>query len=703
MHRRAKSDPAGLNAPLPPIADNSPLTGPKRISIAYSAGKKGNKAAQEERLLNLLSLVGITIFVLLVWKFAAPPKSLTWEDMSEWSGIGGEAVQASTYRWQADMAPVHPAWKSFDRYHMGVQEEEEEEEEYEPDEILEDPRRFGFTTDDEQPVTYENPHDPSVSSKHGKGTRGKPDAKHLHGILIGKKSRGAQSLRLEPYVGHREETIEQKRKAHEGYKFNRHRSASLRQDRDVGDHRHPKCPRDYDEHTMGTASVVLIFKEEHLPTLLRTVTSILNHSPVGLLKEIIMVDDGGKGYHGGMGPKLKAQVVYYGEKLVMVDLPHSVGAIKARAAGAEMAEGDVLVFLDSHVEVTAGWLQPLLAHVRDRPNAVAIPLVDTIHADTFDYVPNPVKRLGFNWHLDHEHLHERIDDVKATPTPMMSGGIFAVRGDTWEGLGSYDHDMHGYGGEEFEFSLRAWMSGSRLDLVPCSRVGHLFRSDDYWGGQVSPIEAHEIRRNYLRAARVWMDDHATLVEALFPPQPAINPIGSIRRRAALRKRIGKHDFQWFLDEVYPELRPIPHWKHWGSFRNDNGLCLDTYDDPDREGERFRPGLFPCHGETSNQKFLLSTDGKLVVDASVGFATLRCVYIPKGQDSLSQKDCAPDEPGEWTYTKDHTIEHASGRCLMAHGDKNKPRKLIDCEHHLGHKSDGHASGLVRWHAVTGDYK
>ena len=98
MHRRAKSDPAGLNAPLPPIADNSPLTGPKRISIAYSAGKKGNKAAQEERLLNLLSLVGITIFVLLVWKFAAPPKSLTWEDMSEWSGIGGEAVQASTYR-----------------------------------------------------------------------------------------------------------------------------------------------------------------------------------------------------------------------------------------------------------------------------------------------------------------------------------------------------------------------------------------------------------------------------------------------------------------------------------------------------------------------------------------------------------------------------------------------------------------------------
>ena len=66
----------------------------------------------------------------------------------------------------------------------------------------------------------------------------------------------------------------------------------------------------------------------------------------------------------------------------------------------------VLVFLDSHVEPNAGWLEPLLAPIVQDKSVVTVPIIDVINPDTFKYSASPIVKGGLNW-----GLHFRWDNV----------------------------------------------------------------------------------------------------------------------------------------------------------------------------------------------------------------------------------------------------------------------------------------------------
>lgn len=69
--------------------------------------------------------------------------------------------------------------------------------------------------------------------------------------------------------------------------------------------------------------------------------------------------------------------------------------------GAELAVGEVILFLDAHIEVTPGWLTPLLARVKGDRKRVVAPIIDVISDDTFEYVTaSDMTWGGFNWHLN---------------------------------------------------------------------------------------------------------------------------------------------------------------------------------------------------------------------------------------------------------------------------------------------------------------
>ena len=175
---------------------------------------------------------------------------------------------------------------------------------------------------------------------------------------------------------------------------------------------------------LPAASIIIPFYNEHWSTLLRSVHSIIKRSPLELVKEIILVDDASQKVH--LKQKLEDYIKEknandWENKVRVVRLKERDGLIGARLAGAKDATADVLIFLDSHIEVNwypliyayyaysfnstdpfpktimvyrstlssfqvnVNWLPPLLDPIAEDPRTSVCPFIDVIAHDTFEY------------------------------------------------------------------------------------------------------------------------------------------------------------------------------------------------------------------------------------------------------------------------------------------------------------------------------
>uniref|UniRef100_A0A671Q1K5 Glycosyltransferase 2-like domain-containing protein n=1 Tax=Sinocyclocheilus anshuiensis TaxID=1608454 RepID=A0A671Q1K5_9TELE len=78
---------------------------------------------------------------------------------------------------------------------------------------------------------------------------------------------------------------------YEEYGYNAQLSDRISLDRNIPDYRPKKCKQLTYSDDLPQISVVFIFVNEALSVILRSVHSVVNHTPAHLLKEIILVDD----------------------------------------------------------------------------------------------------------------------------------------------------------------------------------------------------------------------------------------------------------------------------------------------------------------------------------------------------------------------------------------------------------------------------
>nr|CAB3248261.1 polypeptide N-acetylgalactosaminyltransferase 1 [Phallusia mammillata] len=348
---------------------------------------------------------------------------------------------------------------------------------------------------------------------------------------------------------HNENEIQDHEQGHKKHAFNQMVSDRIGyQTRPLADHRSELC-KNHNFEAEGRTSVIICFYNEALSTLLRTISTVFKRTSPQYLKEVIIVDDGSDEEYAHRIESF-VEENYLKEKLHMLRSDKQLGLIKARMFGARHATGDVLVFLDSHCEVSEGWIEPLLFAINSSRTTVVSPVVDVISSDTFEYTPSDLMRGGFNWglHFTWEALPPNIQiGYHAYATPTISGGLFAVDREFFFSLGGYDEGMQEWGGENLELSFRTWMCGGQMRIAPCSRVGHVFRRRRPYG-----FGSNASLHNAVRLAKVWLDEYVVHFKKVQKMYNSVEP-GDVSDRVALRKKLKCKNFKWYLTEVYPEI------------------------------------------------------------------------------------------------------------------------------------------------------
>ncbi|XP_041988565.1 polypeptide N-acetylgalactosaminyltransferase 2-like [Aricia agestis] len=441
-------------------------------------------------------------------------------------------------------------------------------------------------------------------------------------------------------------------------RFNQAASDNLPSNRAIPDTRNAMCRLKKYEEDLPQTSVIITFHNEARSTLLRTIVSVLNRSPEHLIKEIILVDDFSENPEDGAALRAIS-------KVKVIRNTKREGLMRSRVRGADLATAPILTFLDSHVECNVHWLEPLLQRIKEDPTRVVCPVIDVISMDTFQYIGASADlRGGFDWnlvfkweYLSHAERSARLSDpTQVIRTPMIAGGLFSMDRKYFSKLGKYDMKMDVWGGENLEISFRVWQCGGSLEIVPCSRVGHVFRKRHPYtfpGGSGAVFA-----RNTRRAAEVWMDDYK---ELYYRSQPLAKQVeyGDISERLAIRKRLQCKPFRWYLQHVYPELA-VPAGGGTRTVRQ-GARCLDTMGHL-VDGTL---GMYPCHNTGGNQEWTF--DNGLLRHHSL------CVSLSEDRVTAVLAACDPTDDAQQWKRDGQLLRHAKlDFCL----DSDRPALYLD---------------------------
>uniref|UniRef100_A0A182W990 Ricin B lectin domain-containing protein n=1 Tax=Anopheles minimus TaxID=112268 RepID=A0A182W990_9DIPT len=229
------------------------------------------------------------------------------------------------------------------------------------------------------------------------------------------------------------------------------------------------------------------------------------------------------------------------------------------------------------------WLEPLLGEIANNSTTIAIPTIDQIDGNTMqldkDFAPRVVGAyrwdLNFGWWGRAAMKKRYPNPYVPFDTPAMAGGLFAIERTFFERLGWYDTGFEMYGIENIELSMKSWMCGGKMVIVPCSRVAHILKLSHPY---LQTAGKDVVMKNSLRLAEVWMDEYKQILYDVYGvPHYLPQYFGTVDDRKTLRTRAGCGSFRDYVLNAFPEMmNPLVPGAFRGEIHNaalSSKLCL----------------------------------------------------------------------------------------------------------------------------------
>jgi glycosyltransferase involved in cell wall biosynthesis len=278
-----------------------------------------------------------------------------------------------------------------------------------------------------------------------------------------------------------------------------------------------------------------------------TIDSIASTRATGARVEIVIADDKSdddtSGYLRAAWPDLSRHDRL---DIHLSQLPDRRGVPRARNHAARLATADILFITDAHVRFPAGWDALVYQHLR--PDRILAGTVTQANTPFVGYGCRlAVPFMGTYWNREPVDSPAEVQ-IAACPATVLSRDLFSR-------LGGYDDGMIMYGAAEPEFSLRAWLSGAEVILVPQLLVEHRFKPQQERVAFVRAVREHMVA-NSLRFGLLYADEDGALqmlrYYALKFPNLFQRALATVNgsdvwaRRTHLEATLAR-PFSWFVD------------------------------------------------------------------------------------------------------------------------------------------------------------
>ncbi|XP_017131804.1 putative polypeptide N-acetylgalactosaminyltransferase 13 isoform X1 [Drosophila elegans] len=448
------------------------------------------------------------------------------------------------------------------------------------------------------------------------------------------------------------------------YLYNLNLSNTLGVIRKLPSTRHYSCgyrPRKLPPPSKANVSVVISFHNEARSMLLRTIVSLLARTPEDHLHELILVDDGSQDvtllndlrrWMGGVfGARHRLGLQFLANR-------ERMGLIWSRNRGASLASGHYVLFLDSHCEVNEGWLEPLLERLALNPQLAVSPVLDPIDPLTLAYRKgNELLKGGFDWSLHFHWLRRQLAEKELPEMPFKSpafaGGILMMSREWFLKLGGFNSYLKIWGGESIELATKLWLCGGQIEIVPCSRIGHIFRRRHAFDFPPQSDAQETYLHNSKIIAESWLDKYKNMFYALRPAARRIPLDHTADEMQQLSRQLQCQPFEWYLRHVSPELRmQFEELAATGSLRNGD-RCLHARQ---KDAQLI---LASCHLGDVTQWSMLRSSGQLSTqrELCLGVAsTKRITLEPCGRNETTRTT------QRWLRLSTHLLHAGTLLCL-----------------------------------------